>query len=260
MSNYYYLISALPPLEYPVLPEGIDSARIRSYFQVNLSEEDYKKVRSLYLLVDLLNVKTLFREEEIDSRGNLNEEELDEALLHGDFFPEYVFDFLQKHETLADRIKYFPSLLALFFHEETNKETGFLRSYFSFERELRLVLLAIRAKVLGRDLLQELQFEDLTDPLVLQILSQKDAETYDPPSEYKEVNELLAAAGSDPLKQSTAIASYRFRKVREMGEGEDFSIDALLRYLTELMIIEYSNELNKEKGQIILSTFKKSER
>lgn len=257
MGQYYYLAASLPPLEFPTLPTGLSYLSLRSSLEANLPKKDYKKVQSLCLLIDLLNIKTIFEEEEIDTRGNLLEEELDDALLTGTFFPEYVFDFLQKHETLPERLHNFPALLAQFFREEEEKEEGFLKKYFSFERELRLVLLAIRSKMAHRDLVKELQFEDGTDSFVLHLLAQKDAEQYEPPMEYKEVKELIAAANGDPWEQNKAITEYRFRMVQQMVEAETFSIDSMLSYLVQLMLIEYWHELSREKGQIILSTFKK---
>jgi hypothetical protein len=120
-----------------------------------------------------------------------------------------------------------------------------------------LVLLAIRSKRANRDLVKELQFEDPTDSFVLHILAQKDAEQYEPPFEYKEIKELMLAAGSDPWEQNKAITAYRFQKVEEMVEAEAFSIDTMLSYLVRLMLVEYWHELDKDKGQIILSTIKK---
>ena len=257
MGDYYYLGASLPPLEFPVLPSHLSCLSLKGDLQANLSSKDYKKVQSLCLLIDLLNIKTIFEEEEIDNRGNLVEEELDEALLTGTFFPDYVFDFLQKHESLAERLRNFPFLLAEFFREEEKKEEGFLQKYFSFERELRLVLLAIRSKIAKRDLVKELQFEDGTDSFVLQILAQKDSEQYEPPMEYKEVKDLVMGSQGDPWEQNKAITAYRFQKVQEMVEAKAFSIDTLLSYLVQLMLIEYWHELSREKGQIILGTFKK---
>jgi hypothetical protein len=230
---------------------------LKATLEANLPPKEYKRVQSLCMFIDLLNIKTLFQEEEIDTRGNLLEEDLDAALLDRTFFPEYVFDFLQKYETLTERLHHFPSLLAEFFREEEAKEEGFLKKYFSFEREVRLVLLAIRSKRANRDLVKELQFEDPTDSFVLHILAQKDAEQYEPPFEYKEIKELMLAAGSDPWEQNKAITAYRFQKVEEMVEAEAFSIDTMLSYLVRLMLVEYWHELDKDKGQIILSTIKK---
>ncbi len=261
MENYYYLAASLPPLEFPVLPE-MDADSLRSSLELNLSKSDSKKWESLRLFVDILNLKPVLQDEEIDPRGNLGEKELKEALVSHDFLPEYVFEFLEEQETLADKLKNFSFLLSRFFREETANQKGFLQKFFSFEREWRLVVLALRSKVLHRDLFKELQFEDPLDPFVMQILAQKDAETYEPPVEYGELKELfaLSEAGQkmDSWEQNKALAIFRFRKIEEMKEGKQFSIDFILAYLVQAMIIEYWNELDLVKGKIILDTFKKS--
>jgi hypothetical protein len=257
MSNYYYLAASLPPLEFPKKPD-VSVASLRSSLDLNLSKEDAKKVESLRLFVDILNIRPLLQEQEIDLKGNLGERDLNEALLDKVFLPEYVFDFLEDHETLAEKLRDFSSLLAQFFVEEGGKQKGFLHRFFAFEREWRLVILALRAKVLHRDLIKELQFEDSSDPFVMQILSQKDSDEYEPPAEYKEVKEFFEASGSDPVEQNKACAMYRFYKIEEMKEGGQFSIDGILAYLAQLMIIESWNELDKVKGKLVLDTFKTS--
>ncbi len=261
MSNYYYLASSLPSLEFPVLPEQ-DVESLSSSLEENLSKEDSKKLESLRLLVDILNLKPLLQEEEIDPRGNLGEKQLGDALLSHDCLPDYVFEFLDEQETLVDKLKNFSFLLARFFKEEIAKQKGFLLKFFTFEREWRLVVLALRAKVLGRDIFKELQFEDPQDPFVMQILAQKDAEVYEPPVEYKELKDLFSPSEAgqkmNSWEQNKALALFRFRKVEEMKEREQFSVDFILAYLVQAMIIEYWNELDLAKGKIILDTFKKS--
>ena len=257
MGNYYYLAASLPALQFPVLPD-LTFESFKSSLELNLSKEDEKKLQALRLYVDILNIRPVLHEEEIDPRGNLDEKDLNLALLERDFFPQYVFDFFEEHETLAEKLKYFPALLSRFFKEEIEGQEGFLKKFFSFEREWRLVLLALRSKILKRDPVEELQFEDPKDPFVMQILSQKDSEQYEPPQEYKEIKDLLYSCGSDPWEQNKVIASYRFNKVQEMIEEKQFSMEFILAYLAQLMIIENWNELDKAKGQIILDTFKNS--
>ena len=46
------------------------------------------------------------------------------------------------------------------------------------EREIRLILVALRAKKFGRDLLLELQYEDSDTDFIAQMLAQKDAAQY----------------------------------------------------------------------------------
>lgn len=116
-------------------------------------------------------------------------------------------------------------------------------------------MVGLRAKQIGRDVTRELQFEDFADPLVAQILAQKDADRYEPPMEYTELSELVTATYHDAWEEHKAFAEYRFRKIEEMAEGAQFSIDQILSYMARLMIIEQWNELDEEKGQMILDTF-----
>lgn len=257
MTNYYYLAASLPPLDFPCVPD-ISFVEIKSALRLNLSKSDLKKVETLRLFVDLNNIRPLLLEEEIDPRGNLSEKELDEALLVKDFLPEYVFDFLDKYDSLQEKLRHFSEITCRFFQEEQPKQKGFLEKFLTFEREWRLVILALRSKVTKRDVVKELQFEDFTDPLVSQILAQKDAEQYEPPSEYKELKEKYIAAGKDPYLQSKMLAEYRFSKIDEFVEDGLFSMDAILAYLAQLMIVEYWNELDERRGLAILDTFKSS--
>lgn len=259
MGNYYFLAASLPPLDFPGKTD-VSFASLRDSLKMNLSKEDMKKVESLRLFVDICNIRQFLQEEEIDLRGNLKEKELEEALLSETFLPEYVFDFLKDKETLSEKLGSFPFLLTTFFQEETAKQEGFLKSFFEFERQWRLVVLAIRAKAMGRDFIKELQFEDLHDPFVMQILAQKDTPQYEPPAEYQEIKNIFQACGPDPWEQNKALCLYRFNKIQEMVSSFQFSIDWILGYLAQLMIVEYWNELDAAKGREILDTFKVSEK
>jgi hypothetical protein len=223
---------------------------------LGLDKKDLAKVRVLRLFVDLCNIRALFLEEEIDPHGNLSEKELDEALLFQMGLPEYVFQFLSQFEKVPDKVSHFPGLLALFFNEESHKHKGFLRAYLTFEREVRLVLVGLRSKLVGSDLMQELQFEDPTDPLVAQLLAQKDADRYDPPVEYQDLKELVSSCYQDPWAEYEAFAEYRFAKLEEMKGKGAFSVDQILCYVAQLMIVEGLFELNRQKGTRILETFK----
>jgi hypothetical protein len=255
MGNYYFVVPSLPPLSLQEKPQ-ISFAELMTRLEMNLSKKDLEKTQVLRRIVDIYNIRALLTEEPIDLRGNLSEKELDEALLVHAVLPDYVFDFLDQFEKTADKVRHFHGLLARFFNEETPKQKGFLQKYLTFEREWRLVLLAIRAKQLGRDVMRELQFEDPTDPLVAQILAQKDLEVYEPPMEYAEIKEIIASCYADPWAENKAFAEYRFRKIEELSENGVFTIDKILSYMARLMIIEGMNELDAEKGGMILETFK----
>jgi len=257
--NYYFLAPSLPPLELGHIPD-ITSEELFARLAVNLTKEDMEKAKVLRRFVDINNIRALTLEEHIDARGNLNEKELDEALLTHNIFPLYVFDFLDKYETPSQRLKYFPELLSRFFVEETETNEGFLKRYLTFEREWRLVMLALRAKQTGKDVIKELQFEDLKDPIVAQILAQKDEKNYEPPLEYIDLKQVYLSCGQDPWQQYKAVQTWRFNKIDELVEHPSFSIDWVLAYIAKLMIVEQWNELDEEKGLMILDTIKASEK
>ena len=255
MRNYYFVVPSLPPLSARERPE-ITFEEFIQRLELNLSKEDLEKTRVLRRFVDIFNIRALLMEEPVDIRGNLSEKELDEALLVHASLPEYIFEFLDQFEKVPDKIRNFPGLLAQFFNSEIPKAKGFLRKYLEFERECRLVLAALRSKQTGRDIVKELQFEDPTDPFVAQILAQKDSDSYEPPAEYAELKELIASCYNDPWLEHKAFAEYRLKKIEELAEGKMFSIDRILCYMAQLMIIESIFELDEQRGNMILDTFK----
>lgn len=255
MTNYYFLAASLPPLVLGQKPE-ISFEEVKHLLEVNLSKKDLEKTVVLRRFVDLQNIRSLILEEPIDLRGNLTEKELDEALLIHNILPVYVFDFLDQYESLSERVRNFFGLFSKFFSEEIPKQKGFLHRYLSFEHSWRLIMAALRAKELHRDLVQELQFEDFSEPLVSQMLAQKDAPVYEPPEEWQETKEFIQSSGSDPWQRYMAFARWRFKKIEEMVDTPLFSIDWILAYMAQLIIAEHWVELDQEKGKMILQTLK----
>jgi len=255
MGNYYFLAASLPPLILGEKPE-LSFVELCDRLEINLSKTDFAKTVVIRRYFDLLNIQSLFIEEAIDSRGNLSEKELDEALLIHNILPNYVFDFLDRYDTLTERIDHFTALIAQFFLEEIPLQKGFLKDYLSFERAWRLILLALRAKESKRDLVKELQYDDLYDSLVMQILAYRDAEQYDPPQEYREIKEIFISCGADPWLRNKTMAAYRFRKIEELVDRPLFHIDWILSYMAKVIVVESLAELDKERGQNVLETFK----
>lgn len=254
MANYYFLAATLPPLVLGEKPE-FSFDELISLIDVNVKGEDLEKMVVFRRWIDLNNIRALYLEEKIDSRGNLSEKELDQALLLQDGFPEYVFDFLDRFEEVGEKIRFFPGLLADYFREEALKQEGFLKSYLEFERNWRLVLMAIKAKELGRDVAEELQFEDLKDAVVLDVLMQKDAPSYEPPPEFASLQEQYLAFGKDPWEQFKAVMEWRFKQIEDLVEKPLFSIDWILSYMARLLIAEEFCNLEVAKGEMIFEAF-----
>ena len=245
MANYYFLITALPPLAIGKKPE-ISFSEMREMLDLNLTAADRKKIKTFLRPIDLYNIRALWMGFPLDERGNYTSKGLEEALLVRDWLPSYLAEYLDRYESTADRLRFFSSLYASLFREENLD--GFLLKYYRFEREIRLVLTALRSKKTGRDLTRELQFEDPYDSFVADILSQKDAAEYTPPKEYEDLKTVFMENSGSPEKLNRAILKYRFEKIEEMEENQDFTIDRVLNYLARLFIVESLEALDPEKG------------
>ncbi len=238
--QYFFLGSLLPPLNMGGEPP-MGFEELIALYRSNLTSTDLEKVKAIRTFIDLKNVVQLLKNEPIDRRGNLSEKELDEALVNRTTLPPYLFDALDKDEKLRD----FSKVLIAYFSEEYE---GFLKWYFAFEHEWRILIAGYRAKKLGVDPTEELQHEDFHDPLVAQILAQKDAPFFEFPFEYADLGERLKGTEKKPEEQYEVMARYRFERVLEAIQDKPFSIDYLLGYLMQLMILEDRFALNEKRG------------
>ena len=257
MHSTFFVAPSFPALVLGDIPE-ISFEEVMHRLSLNLAERHLKKVEVLRRLIDIYNVRLLFLEKPLDTRGNFSEKELDEALLVEAILPDYVCDFLGQFEGSEEKARHFYGLLSRYFSEEMVHQKGFMYDYLKFQRDLKLVLTAWRAKRARRDISVELQFEDFTDPLVANILAQKDMEKFEPPIEFEKLFEALHSAGSDPWEQFRAVAQFEFSRIEDLSGYPLFAIDWILGYVARLMIAERYAELDPERGTEILNEYKKA--
>jgi hypothetical protein len=252
MHHYYFVATLLPSLSFESPPE-INFSQLERLLNDNLTPSDLEKTKIIRRYYDLLNLRAFWQGEEFDIKGDLSRHEIEEAIFLQTGLPQFVYDYLERYENLNDRLRHFPLLLSLFFKTGEALKDPFLHRYLKFERELRLVMTAFRAKTLGRDLAVELQYEDPEDDLIAQILAQKDAESYEPPEKYKDLKGLFDKYAHHPLELQREIDHYRFDKIDSFVEMADtFSIERILAYLAQFFIIEKWQELDQKKGQKIV--------
>ena len=246
--RYYFVATSLSPLSLKIEPES-SFAQMKDDLKMNLTRHDLKSVHALLEPIDLYNIKALWLGEPLDERGTILGKELEEALLVRESFPDYVCEFLDAHDSDEERLRNFPALISSMYSQ---KREGFLREYFAFEREVACILSALRAKKLGRDLIQEFQFEDPSDPFIAQILAQKDGTEYIPPSEYEDLKAIFVDNAQDPDKLADAIGKFRFERLRDWETREHFTMDRILAYAARLLLVEDTLPLSeKERKEAI---------
>lgn len=247
--QYYFLATALPDLNLGVPPE-LDFYQLETLLKENLTPEDQESLAVLRRFYDLENIRFFWLDQSLDPRGNLDENLLEEALLEEQGLPSYVYEFMAKYDSREERLRNFSALFANYFRSEIPKTEGFLHAYLNFEREWRLVFTGFRAKAMKLDLYKELQFEDPQDDLVAQILAQKDAERYEPPARYESLKPLFEDHYNDPLALHQALCEYRFHTIEEMIGVQQFTLDKILAYVAQHIIVEKWLALDKRQGMI----------
>jgi hypothetical protein len=258
MNRYPFIAASLPDIQIGSRPE-ISFKEMEDLLALNLMNWDRKKVEELLELVDIDNIKALWLGLPLHSAGSMNAKELEEAILVKDFLPSFVIEFLERYETTEQRLDHFPALYTGLYQQMDLASDDFIRSYYAFEREVRLVLAALRAKQMKRDLVLELQFEDTHDPFVMQILVQKDAPDYFPPQEYEALKDLFMENHLDPMKLYRSLLQYRFDKILEIeGQYQSFTIDRILGFLARLMMVEMWNQLDEQKGLSLIDDLSKN--
>jgi hypothetical protein len=247
MEKYYYLACALPKISLKSKPD-ISFEELKFMLKVNLNKHDLNKINLFRNFIDINNLKLLWLNQEIDPRGNLNVAELEDMILIKEFLPDFVFEYMDRYEKKEDRLRNFSYLITSFFKEVISEDKGFINFYFKFEREMRLIISALRAKKLKRDIAYELQFENFDDEFVAYILAQKDMENFEPPKDYESVRNIYRNNINDPKKLHQDLLEYKFNKIEEYSEKNPFTIDQILSYAALLLIVEDFNKLSIEEG------------
>lgn len=254
--QYYFLASRLPPLALGEVPD-ITWEEFLFLLETNLTQADWRWVNVLRLYQDLINIRHFWMGEEIDPLGRFDVLELEEALLTGYGFPEYVYAFLEQYASKEERLKNFPSLIVRFFTQELLNAPDFLREYLQLERELRLVFLGFRAKKLGRNLATELQFENPDDDLIAQLLAQKDDKAFEPPEGFESLRVMFTQHADEPMALFQEIAAYRFNWIEDRLSDDPFSISRILGYMVQLILVLQTLQLDAEKGNQMIDNMVK---
>lgn len=245
MMAEYFIGALLPELQMDAEPEiGFDE--LMAFLNLNLSKNDLAKVAVIRRIFDIYNVKSSF-----SHKGNLDEVEFEEALITKEGLPDYFADFIEKYNN-KERQKHFGELLSRYFKEEIHQSTGFIRSFLKMEKNSRLVLAALRAKKLKRDIVHELQYEDAEDDLVASILAQKDAPVFDPPEEVADLKALYEEHSASPLDLQKALWEWKFHKIQEMEGIDSFSLDKILGYTARLILVEKALAMDENKGNALV--------
>lgn len=248
MTKYYFVSTMLPALSFDV-PPRISFAELIQLLNDHLRQKDNEKILAIRSFFDILNLRSLWLGKDLDPRGISSSQELEEAFVSRSGLPDYVYEFVDKYPNPKDRINHFSYLLTKFFQNYKELHDPFLQKYLHFERELRFIMAAFRAKKMNRDLSIELQYENPEEELIAQLLAQKDSKMVEFPEKFKDLKEIFEANENQPLALQKEIDKYRFEKIDQFIDMADvFSIERILAYFLQFILLEKWFRLDQERG------------
>ncbi len=90
------------------------------------------------------------------------------------------------------------------------------------------------------------------------MLAQKDAKSFEPPEKYQELKFIFEKYGECSIGVERAIDEYRFNYIDQLVDMADgFSINHILAYMAQLIIVQKWFALDKKKGIEIIDTIVK---
>ncbi|WP_201457051.1 DUF2764 family protein [Chlamydia sp. 17-3921] len=263
MTQYYFLSSFL----HPQLPEAqpvfsIDA--LNDLFDLNLSTRDQYYYTLLKRFFDFDNLAFFWAEKPLPfSFGAITQENV-ASMIHLQQwaddceFEDFLKDFLIMYKTSQERIRNFSSLMREFLMYYQNSSSKFLRDYFTFKQQLRVVLAGFRARVLHLDVSYVLRNEDNSDPVVLHILMQKDAPNYELPKEFSDLQGVLEDYGRLPHTLHRTLLLYEFHKLEEFYRDAYFDESLILARAASYMFAIRNHLVDSERGREIINQIEKA--
>lgn len=259
MTQYFFLSSLLLEQSF-IDSSSMNFDNLDSLLSLNLNKKDYQKWIILKRFFDLENFAFLWTQKEIThSFGEVTQVNVEQLLSEGrwsnyDLFEDFFLDFLNSYQTNDLRLLNYSVLVRSFLLYYQDYDF-FFSKYFRFKMDLRVVFAGYRAKNLGFDISYVLREEDAHDPIVYQLLMQKDSKVFEPPLEYMDLKPIFDEFRYNSVALRQALINYEKNKLEDMFESDCFSSSLVLsRAVGYLLTYKYElrdSTEGKEKMDII---------
>ena len=246
--KYYFLVTYLPEIQR-------DDKKIKLRFADLLAEreymapEDWRQIELVLLARDFLLLEKLLAGKDADVGYSLYDKEFwKEQVKAPKEVPDYLEAFLQ---TIAEEKSFGPEevnqLLQIYYnHAILTASNPFLKEYLAFEKLLRNVLAAIRARRKGLPPSDHV----LGEGEIEEQLGRASAEDFGLGQEIPWIERLVEAR--DPLQLEDTIEQILWDYLDEQTTQVYFDFEVILAYLLKLQLLEKRLALSEERGMEIV--------
>jgi len=238
--NYYYLVAGLPDITIEQGKLQFGTAGFREELQAGLSKTDYNYFQLLLLAEDNSNLLSLLLKDNkpLSPEGMYLPEFLAEELKEPLNLKNYMLRFIEsfRAETrLYPNLSFENELATLWYEEMLTTKSEFLRDWFTFELNLKNVLLVLAARKNG------IPYENqvIGNNPVAEIVRKSNARDLGLSAEWPWIEKVLLLAENDNiLAREKAIDLLRWNYLDELNTFNYFTAEVLMAYYLKLGIIE----------------------
>jgi hypothetical protein len=250
---YHYIIAGLPDIIF-------DDNRIKpdlGSFLIELKDQIPPADASLLSYIGfpndnkhLINILSA-KKQPFSQSGNFSEEVLRDEIKNPDLVPDYMQEFIAAYESnsaIIQNLSWENQLNWLFYDDATSIENKFLKEWFTFEMDLRNILVAINCRREKEPLENHL----ICHNEVTELLLKSSAPDFALPSRVPWADELFAIEFDNIPVSEERLARLRLQSLEEMADPELFNVETVMRVGISLSIAERWSLLDDQTGTEML--------
>jgi len=246
--KYYFLVTYLPEIQR-------DDKKLKLRFadllaeQYYIAPEDWRQIELVLLARDFLLLEKLLSGKDTDMEHTLYEKEFwKEQIKAPKEVPDYLEAFLQ---TFAEEKTFGPEevnqLHEIYYDHAIRTTTNpFLKEYLAFEKLLRNVVAAVRARRKGLPPSDHI----LGEGEIIEQLGRSSAEDFGLGQDVPWIERLVETR--DPLQLEDTIEQILWDYIDEQTTQVYFDFEVILAYLLKLELLEKRLALSEEQGMEIV--------
>ena len=260
-SNYYSLVAGLKEYALDAETKGFDAKEILDSILDEVTDSDVRTIELLYSYYDCENMVALRGGRSAHNPlGLLSREELEEQmlrptkLLRGVANVVKAFDDPEGEESENMNLNegFERLLFEAYYNECATSSNRFVREWSSFDRNLRNIGAAIRARSVGRAI------EEVTVGRgdVVEQLERSSAADFGLRGELSYIDGVIATINDEEnlLEKERKMDAIRWNESGELVTFDYFNVNAILSYLTKVNIVARWMRLDKSQGRAMFQT------
>ncbi|MEX0986956.1 MAG: DUF2764 family protein [Bacteroidales bacterium] len=258
--QYHYLVSGLPNISPEDKKPWATNVSFRKYLEEHLDPDDFTQVRYIFLKEDHQNIISFLSSGKVtEGAGNFTIDDFrDYDQVAGDpvtmanSMPPYMVDVLDNYctgEKILSPTEINQALAEGYYHFIMENGCSFLKTFNEFDYNLNNLLAFVKA---GDRQMDQKKYIAGDSPLAVH-LQNNAGKTLVKDPDFEQFDEIISNAGTASFAEEERKNDLlRWRVIEELTLFEDFTIDRVLGYLLQLLIIERWSKLEKEEGELTL--------